>query len=647
MPGGHLGSRESEPRMKGHRALCALLATASLYAQDTRTAQDQTPSITNAVVNRWLAPYRPRTTSGIDFRNTGRFASLVRAGNLYLSIDDAIAMALENNLDLEYQRFNPLIANSDVLRTEGGGLPRGVLYNIRQLPAGVGGPGSPLLTTVGGTSPSSSIVSNSSDLAPIQTQDQSLSIQDTTPLSSGSRIPQYDPAIAAGLNYAHQNTIETSGFITGANPYITNTVGGNLGYTQGFSTGTTVNANYNTSRFSANGTRSDYNPYLSGGLGLTVTQPLLQGFGIGNNRRFIRIAKNDQKISDEVFKQQMLETLASVVRLYWDLVSLVEDMHVKQQAVELAQKLYEDNKAQVEVGTLAPIEVKRAQAELARSRQDLTNTSGLVAQQELILKNVLTRRGSLDPVVGSAHIIPSDHIQIPAEEPPRDTRELVALALKSRPDLAQAGLQVENSQISLQGSRNALLPELDLVGSVQSNGLSGGTNAFAPSPNPLPPFLGGYGNLLSQLFRGAYPSFTVGVQLTLPVRNRVAQADAVRDELQVRQMQVRRQQLENQVRLEVENALLILQRSRADYEAAVQTRELQEEALDSEQQRYQVGASTTYLVIQAQRDLAQARSTEVVSQGNYAKAIAAVDRATGQTLETYHITVDQAYKGVK
>lgn len=636
-------------------AAAALCAAARAQAPQTGMRPDgsQMPAVsgrlTGPALKRWRSPYLPREVSPVDFRNSSRLSSLVRAGNIHLSLNDAIALALENNLDLEYQRFSPLLANSDVLRTEGGGLPRGLLYTVRQLPAGVGGPGSPLLTTIGGVSPVASIPSNSSDLAPIQTTDTNLSVLDATSLSAGSRIPQFDPAISAGLNYNHTNTPETSQFSQGVNPLVLNSAGGTFGYNQGFAPGTNVNVNYNTARTSTNGLRSDYNPYLAGSLGLTVTQPLLQGFGIENNRRFIRIAKNGQKITDEIFRQQAIDTLANVVRLYWDLVSLVEDVRVKQQALELAQKLYEDNKAQVDVGTLAPIEVKRAQAEVARSREDLVNSTGLVLQQELILKNVLTRRGNYDPVVAAARLIPSDHIQIPAEEPQRDPGTLVGQALQSRPDLAQANLQVENSQISLKGSHNALLPELDLVGSVQSNGLSGGINALeAPgNGNPLAPFLGGYSNLLSQLFRGVYPNYTVGVQLTIPLRNRVAQADYVRDEVQLRQTQVRRQQLENQVRLEVENALLILQRARADYDAAIQTRELQEEALDAEQQRYQVGASTTYLVIQAQRDLAQARTSEVVTAGNYAKAVTAVERATGQTLETYHITLDQAYKGQK
>lgn len=639
----------------GRNWLLLAAAAGSCLAQDVRPANEtQVVQIGGGVPAGWLgrlrSPYVGRSVSALDFRNTGRLSSLIRAGQLYLTLDDAIALALENNLDIQLQRDNPAIARNDTKRTEGGGLPRGVLLEVRELPAGIGGPGSPLLTTVGGVTPITSIPSNSADLAPIQGQQVTLTVLGSTPLSLGSRIPQFDPVLAGTLNYQRQSTPETSVFLAGTNPLVSNTVGGNVGYTQGFSPGTSVNVGFNSSRISSNSSRTDYNPYTAGNVGLTVTQPLLQGFGISNNRRFIRIAKNNEKISDEVFRQQLIDTLASVVRLYWDLVSLNEDVRVKREALTLAEKLFENNKAQVEVGTLAPIEVKRAQAEMARSRQDLTNSEGLVLQQELIFKTILTRRGTSDPVVSSARVVPSDRIHVPAQEPVRELGALVQSAVRNRPDLEQARLQITNSEIGLKGSRNALLPELDLIGTLQNNGLSGEINgapvAGGAGPRVVAPtFLGGFRNFLGQLAGHNYPSYFVGVQLNIPLRNRVAQSDLVRDEIQLRQAQVRRQQLENQIRLEVENALLNLQRARASYDAAVETRQLQEEAVDAEQQRYQVGASTTFMVIQYERDLAQARTSEVVTQGNYAKAIAALERSTGETLDSYRVSMDDAYRG--
>ncbi len=635
-----------------------VVTTRTGLAQDSpavaRPSEEQTVQIGSApggnFLRRLTTPFTPRAVNPVDFRNTGRLQSLIRAGQLYLTLDDAIALALENNLDIQLQRDNPQIARNDILRTKGGGLPRGVLLEIRELPAGVGGPGSPLLTTVGGVTPITSISSNSADLAPIQGQQVTLSVLGNTPLSVGSRIPQFDPTLTGSLNYQKQSIPETSVFLAGANPLQNNTIGANLGYLQGFSTGTTISSGFNSSRLNSNNARTDYNPYTSGNLGITLTQPLLQGFGIATNRRFISIAKNNLKISDQAFRQQVIDTLASVVRLYWDLVSLNEDLRVKRQALALSEKLFENNKAQVEVGTLAPIEVKRAQAEMARSRQDLANSTGLLLQQELILKTVLTRRGTADPMIRAVRLVPSDRIQVPAQEPLREAGSLVQAALVRRPDLAQAQLQITNSEIGLKGSRNALLPEMDLVGTIQNNGLAGQVNSTAPvgnagPRNADPTFIGGGGTFLGQILGHNYPNYFIGVQLNIPLRNRIAQSDVIRDEIQLRQAQVRRQQLENQIRLEVENALLSLQRARASFDAAVETRQLQEEALDAEQQRYEVGASTTFMVIQYQRDLAQARSSEVVTQGNYAKAIAALERATGQTLDTYKVSMEDAYRG--
>jgi outer membrane protein TolC len=627
-------------------------------SMDQRPAnQDQVPQVSAPPNNenflrKLQNPYQPREVSAVDFRNSGRIGKLIRAGNLYLSLQDAIDLAVENNLDLQLQRFNPRFAEADVLRAKGGGVLRGVDFNIRNLPQGIGGPGSPLLTTVGGTSPITTVASNSADLAPLQETVTNLSVTGAFPYATGPVIPQYDPSINWLLQGSHTTTFETNLNSYGVNPLASSVFLGTAGYTQGFATGTTINASFDETRTTTNAANSNYNPFTTGYASISLTQHLLQGFGRDNNRRFIRIAENTQKISAEVFRQQVIETLWSVARLYFDLVSLNEDVRVKRQALDAARKLYDDNKSQVEVGTLAPIEVKRAQAEVARTQEDLINSTNLVLQQELILKNVLTRQGTKDPLIGSSRIIPLDAIEQPKDAPAVAAGELVGTAMQSRPDLAQAALQIQNTEISLKGSKNALLPSLDFIANFQNNGYVGQINPLAlplgavTSPAIQPGLLGGGATLLSQVFGKNYPNYAVGLQLNVTLRNRVAQADVIRDELQLRQSEVRKQQLENEVRLEVENALLNVQRAMASYRAAQETRELQEEALDAEQQRYQVGASTTYLVIQYQRDLAQARSTEVVALGNYAKAKAALDRATGTNLDTYHVSIDEALKGM-
>lgn len=632
-------------------AFLALLTGDALRAQ---SPGDQTPQVIREQTSGWerfTSPYRARYISPVDFANSSRLESLIRAGQLYLSLQDAIALAIENNLDIELERFGPKIAESDTLRAQGGGLLRGVPLTIRELPQGVGGPGAPFLTTVGGTAPASNVPTNEADLAPITEQTTDLSIMGSFPLSPGTSIPQFDPAIVGVATWGHQTVPQASFASYSIYALTTNGFTGNAGLQQGFSTGGSISVGYDNLYQNSNALRNDYNPYTTASLGLNVTQPLLQGFGIATNRRFIRIAQNDERISDYVFRQQLIDTVAAVIRLYWDYATLVEDVHVKEQALTASQRLYEDNKSQVEIGTLAPLELRRAQAEVARSRQDLTNSQSLVLQQELVLKNVLTRTGNADPRLQSAHIVALDKIVIPAQETVQPVQDLLSQALSNRPDVAQARIQIDNSNISLKGSKNALLPQLNFVGSLTNNALTGQLNGtpipagagYTRAPDDF--YIGGYSNALSQLFLHNFPNYTVGLQLNIPLKNRTAQADVVRDELQVRQTEVRMKQLQNQVRLEVENALVALQRARASYDAATETRQLQEEALAAEQERYAVGASTSFFVIQYQRDLAQARSSQVIAEGNYAKSRAALDRAVGATLELNNVEIDQAYRG--
>ena len=600
---------------------------------------------------RLRQPYRAPSVRAVDYSNSARIDSLLRAGQLYLSLKDALALAVENNLDLELQRFAPRIAEADTLRAQGGGLLRGVPLTYRQLYPGVGGPGAPLLASLGAGSSASTVPSNSTDLASISQQNVDLSIQPTQALSSGSRVPSFDPAIAGTLNWGHASVPQTSSFVSGTNALLSNNFAGNLGLQQSFVTGTSYNLGFLNNRTLSNAARAEYNPYTTSALGLTVTQSLLQGWGIATNRRFIQIAKNDEKISQNVFRLQVVETVSSVIRLYWDLVSLVEDSRVKEQALGLARKLFEDNKSQVEVGTLAPLELKRAQAEVARSRQDFTNAQNLVLQQELILKTVLSRNGLSDERVRAARIVPLDHIDIPDQDRVIPMQDMLEIAFRKRPDIIQSRIQVENSRISLKGSKAALLPQLDVIASLQNNGLTGepNTNPLAPGGNvsrvPDGFFLGGYGNALGQIFARNFPNYAVGLQLNIPIRNRVAQADVVRDQLQIRQTEVRLRLLENQIRLELETALVAMQRARSAFDAALETRQLQDEALAAEQERYTVGASTSFFVIQYQRDLQQARSTEVTAKNAYAKARAALDRSLGEILMRNGIDVEEAYRG--
>ena len=607
------------------------------------------PAVTSPEGIRLTFPYRAEEVSQPSLVNSPRTYELIRAGNLYLSLQDAIALVLENNLDIQLQRYTPLIANSDLQRAKGGGLLRGLDYIFRELPPGEGGPGGPLLTTLGGLSPATSLTSTTSITSVISGQPVAITALGAIPASNGSKIPQFDPALTADLYWSHTSTPQADFLQNGVYNLQTNTLNGGGGYSQGFSTGASLNATYTSPRVNANSYSSDYNPYTTAALGFTIDQPLLQGFGIDLNRRFIRIATNQQRIADLVFSEQLIITISDIVSLYWDYVTLREDVEVKRGAVVAAQKLYDDNESQVEVGTLAPLQLKRAQAEVARTKQDLIAAGGLADQQELVLKNAITRSGNRDPLLLSVHLIPLDHINVPKDEVIPPVEDLITQALKNRPDIAFQKIQIDNANIALKGAKNALLPQLDVVGGLTNNALAGSVNPLLPSAGSSvtnPAFIGGAGTLLSQIFDRNYPNYGIGVQLTIPLRNRVAQADVIRDSLQLRQAEVRLNINANQVRVDVENARLALERSRASYDAAVETVSLQQEALEAEQERLAVGQSTSFNVIQFQRDLEQARSTALVAGGNYVKAKAALDRAMGNTLETNGVKFDEGLSGL-
>lgn len=588
----------------------------------------------------------PKSYPPPSFQNSPRVRDLIRAGHMYLSQADALALAIENNLDVELDRFSFRAAETDVVRASGGGLLRGVPFVVAEAPTGVGGPLSPVVTNPASSTSvttGSTVSTNALELGALGEPQTNLSIQGTIPQSTGTPVPVFDPAFVGLLDWNHQTTPQTTTFVTGTPSLVSNLLTANAGIVQGFSSGGEVNLAFNNSRQSLNSLRSNYTPYTGSSLGLTVTQPLLRGFGPSLNRRFIRIAVNNRRITSLLFQQQLIATVYGTIRLYTDFVALYEDVKVKQESVNAAEKLYSDTKAQVDEGTLAPVEMTRANAQVFSTRQDLINARGLLEEQQIILKNLLTRTGNADPELQAADIIPTDALNIPENEEVRPIQDLFAEALSSRPDLGQANLQIENSQIGLKGSRNAVLPEVDLVGIFQNNGLAGTLNPFASNPDAT--FAGGFGTVLDQLFSRKYPTYGVGVQVTLPIRNRIAEADLARDEIQLRQSQVRLRQLQNQARLEVEDAVIAMRRARASYEAAVKARQYQQESLEAEQMKYEVGASTAFFVIQYESLLAQAKSTEVAAKSAYVKARAALERATGAILVAHHISLEAAIQG--
>ena len=589
------------------------------------------------------APQLPGTGRPLRFDDSQRIRDLIRAGSLYLGLQDALALAIENNLDVELERFTVPQGDTELRRALGGGTNRGLTYTLQEAPIGVGGPLSPLVVAPAtGSGPAGTLVpTNALELGVLGEPVDNYSMQGSIPQTSGTPVPSYDPSLTGQFNWLHQSILQVNPGAYGTSNLVQQGFVANAGIQQGFSTGAQAAFNFDNLHQSSNAVDNAYNPVNGASLGLTVTQPLLRGFGRGLNRRFIRIAGNERKITSLLFQQQLILTVYGVIRLYTDFVALYEDVKVKEETLRSASKLLADTEAQVEEGTLAPVELTHAKAQVFSTEQDLINSRGLLEEQELILKNVLTRNAGAG--LRGIHIVPTDTLTIPEKEEVRPLQDQVAEAVARRPDLGQARLQVDNSLIGLEGSRNAVRPEVDLVGIVQNNGLAGAATGYLSGTNL--PLIGGYGSALGQALAHDYPTYGIGVQLTLPIRNRVAEADLARDELQVKQSQIRMQQLQNQASLEVEDALIAMRRARASWEAAVQARKYQQESLEAEQTRFEVGASTAFFVIQYESLLAQARSTEVAAKSSYVKARAALDRATGTILEAHNISIDAALKG--
>jgi outer membrane protein TolC len=562
-----------------------------------------------------------------------------------LSLQDAIALALENNLDIEISRYAPRIAQADLLRTQAGGQVRGVPSNVTQGPSSSGGVS--LAGTGVATAGTGVAGSGGGGGGTAATGGASV-------LFSGTTVPSFDETFYVTYDYGHRTSPQANTRLTGTTALIFDNRAWNAGIQRGFATGATAQIGYSQTFQESNSLGNAINPFRQGNVSANVTQPLLRGFGLALNRRFIRIAQNEVKQADLTFKQQVIATVASVVNLYSDLVSYNEDVKVRKQALSLAEKLYNDNRKQVEIGTLAPIEIVRAEAEVARAQQELTTAETQLLQQETIIKNYLSRTGVNSPVVADARIIPTDQLRMPETEQIRPIQDLVEMAVANRPELEQTRLAIENSRISLQGSKSQLMPALDLVASTTNNGLAGRVNPLLPTTpegqllggNAIEPgFLGGLGTVWNQLLGRNYPNYSIGFQLSIPLRNRTAQADVIRDQLQLRQNELRQRQELNQIRVDVQNALIGLQQSRARYQAAQKSRVLQEQTLDAEQKKYALGASTIFFVIQAQRDLAQALAAEVTALSAYNRSRTSLDRATGQILPAYSISMEEAQQG--
>lgn len=614
--------------------LCAWLVTAPMTWAQSNGNDPRRSGAPWLTLGGFTDRYRGHHVPPVIVSNSSRLESLVRAGQLYLSLQDAIAAALENNVDIEIQRYGPRIAETDVLRARAGGFLRGVSQNVTSGAQSAGGTG------VQGGGGGFGAGNNAVQLA-----------------NAGPNIASLDPVMTGTLQWGHFSAPQTTNFLTGTTSLITRQKLYNFGVQQAFLTGTSATLGYNNNIAQSNNLRNDFNPVTSSNLDLTISQRLLQGFGVAINNRNIRIAKNNVHVADLVFKQQVMNTVANVIALYWDLVAYNEDVAVRRQALSLAEKLYNDNRKQVEIGTLAPIEIVRAEAEVAARQQDLTTSETNVLQQETILKNAISRNGVASPTIAEVRIVPTDRIRMPDVEAVQPIQDLTAAALANRPELAQTQVQLENSRIALTGTKNALLPSIDAYVNMRNRAQAGEISDLPlldPVTGNLIPrnpasvdgfFLGGYSTVLRQLFGRSFPDYSAGFQLNIPLRNRAAQADYTNAQLNLRQNELAYQRQINNVRVDVQNALIALQQARARYQAAEKNRALQEQTLDAEQKKYALGASTVFLVIQAQRDLAQAEASRVQALAAYARARTQLDLATGSTLDENNIRIEEAKRG--
>jgi outer membrane protein len=597
-----------------------------------------------------LHSYEQRQLPEPNLANSPMIDSLMRQGKIYLSIDDAVALALENNLDIELARYNLNIADTDYLRAKSGasilGVNAGIVQNTPG--GGVGGLGGTVGSGTGGTTVAASGIGTGTNGLVSST------------LGIGSPITSFDPVLSGTLQLDKNNAESTSLF--SPVPVVEqNTYTGNFSYTQGFAWGTSVAAGFNNTHTTSNLITTELTPLISSNFQFRLTQNLLQGFGALPNLRFIRIAKNNREITDVAFRLQTITTVDQIENMYWDLVYAYENVRVQQEALTYAQKALGDSKQQAKVGTAPPIQVVSAQSTVATDQQNLILAQNNLQLQELLMKNAVSRNID-DPTFAEAEVIPTSAMQVRQQEPVVPTQDLINEALDHRAELVESRIDLNSRDLNARAVRNALLPTLDAFAYYGGSGIGGNVNSALPNcavqpaakycfttPTLPPPFQTtnsvSYGNALSQLVNSTAPDKGIGLSLSIPLRNREAQADQVRAVLEYRQAQVRLHQLENQVRIEVRNAQFDVKQNRVAVEAAQSAVDLARQTLDADQQKLKVGLSTTTAILQDASVLTTSESNLVSAKAAYEKSLIELDRATGLLLDHSGISIADATRG--
>ena len=656
-------------------ALC-VVSIVPAYAQSSLWDQQSVAPIkpTGSVIVR---PYKAATIPPAPFSNSDRLHSLIRAGKLYLTVQDAIALAVENNIDIELARYNPLTDEWNLERFEGGGALPGVPSGQSLSNSVASGQGVSGSQAAAGVSTSAATQNSGSSVGATISQ-------------IGPVTPTLDPAFQYSAVFSHRSLLEPDEVISGLYNIIDKSRNYSASLSQGLITGGTVTATYRESYLNENSPSDTPNPTYAPYISLTLQHNFLQGFGTAVNSRFITTAKASLKADDLTFKGEVISVIANALTLYYGLVADYQDVKAKESALSVAQQFFENNKKEVQLGAMAPLDVTTAEAQVASSQQDLVVSQTNLEQQQVQLKNVLSRNGLADPLIAEADIIPLDRIDVPEQENLPPLKNLIATALMQRTDVAVLKVNISNQEISNLGTENGLLPQLALLLGASSQGLAGpyrigtvrnalpvtsstggnGTSSTSgstpPTSVPLPAgaincpagyapgtlciaplgdFVGGIDNALSQTFGRDFPSERAGGFIYAPARNRQAQADYAIDQLTLRQSQLQLQQNLNQLRVDVSNGVVGLQQARVRYLAAVKSRVLQQQLLDAEQKKFSLGASTTFLVVQQQRDLATAQSAEIAALVAYSNARVALDQTLGTTLDQNHVSLDEAIRG--
>jgi outer membrane protein TolC len=609
----------------------SVLAVLSLLATQS-TAQQPPQTVEKPHGPLLVRSYMPTTVPQVELRNSDHLHDLIRAGHLYLTVQDAIALAIENNLDLEVDRYGPLNAEWNLERTQGGGPLRGVTNGSALVNQATSGQG------VLGSEIAAGLATNNSG--------NGGGTGGATVTQIGPVTQNLDPVLQNGTSFSHTTSPQPITIVSDTTALVNTSHVFDSFVQEGFLSGGYVQVSANESYLKQNAPSDFLNPSVAPVVQIYLRHNLLQGLGAGVNGRFIRVAQKNTQAAQETFRSQLLNVVASVLNLYWDLVTDDDDLAVRQRAVDQAQKFYDDTRKQIELGVVPRFEASRAQSNVTNSRQLLSIAQATAQQQENLLKNAISRNGLEDPLLDAAEVVTLDRIEVPDQDNLPPLRDLVAKALANRPDVALAKINDETSVISAEGTANGVLPSLQVFAAVSASGLAG-TSAPYQGLAPEPYYVGGLGNALGQVFRDNFPSRRAGFLFGGTIHNQVAQGDYGVDQLQLRQGDLVERRNQNQLVVDISNYMVALRQARSRYSQAVDSRKLLEELLEKSQQSFSFGAARISDVEAAQTALVAAQETEVQTRSSFSHARTSLDQVLGQTLDTNHVSAEQALKGTR